>query len=630
MTRFVMCNHYLEFHVPSNQRFSKETLSLEAKWPHVLRYEKIVMNCRTPYQTWWGQKHFQWFRNNELIKETEDDSFTIESAEYSDEAPYRCELTIYYRKWVSNNLTITVSERFAKPVLMVEPAAEVFEGLHLTLTCTVQAARPSIRLHYLFYRGSDVLEAPPDHGNVYTINAAATDVSGNYSCEAIEMFFSLRKRSEGIHISVKQTFTIPKLTVHPEGQVFDGQWVKLVCSVEANMFQASLQYSFYRNGVPLQSPSDHSDYISESPRPADSGTYHCEVTDGKVWKCSNQLHLSIRRIPVSKPELIIQPGKKLVEGNIGSLICSVSKGSLPIYYHFYKGSSMELYWELSNSTELVYNIGSISRRDEGLYHCSVENGVTGHQHSEDIEITVIIPVTDAELISSTNGTEVHSGEWLVLWCRVREGTEPQFIWYRDNVPLRNDSGSYHVTANGGELAIHSFQRDDVGRYHCAAINKGSNNTIFNVTSDYIEFTLRARSYSMEITALLLSVLLFAGLIVLACFVHRRRHTGKPSTLSQPRRSQSSCERTAVSNLEYAVVGEAHNADNNIAELVYSEVTIKKRTKPNNSSAFSSDVKKDAQTDLDEYCITYATLNLSEPSQEEDGADGNVYANIPPK
>ncbi|XP_043539735.1 high affinity immunoglobulin gamma Fc receptor I-like isoform X6 [Chiloscyllium plagiosum] len=474
---------------------SKETLSLEAKWPHVLRYEKIVMNCRTPYQTWWGQKHFQWFRNNELIKETEDDSFTIESAEYSDEAPYRCELTIYYRKWVSNNLTITVSERFAKPVLMVEPAAEVFEGLHLTLTCTVQAARPSIRLHYLFYRGSDVLEAPPDHGNVYTINAAATDVSGNYSCEAIEMFFSLRKRSEGIHISVKQTFTIPKLTVHPEGQVFDGQWVKLVCSVEANMFQASLQYSFYRNGVPLQSPSDHSDYISESPRPADSGTYHCEVTDGKVWKCSNQLHLSIRRIPVSKPELIIQPGKKLVEGNIGSLICSVSKGSLPIYYHFYKGSSMELYWELSNSTELVYNIGSISRRDEGLYHCSVENGVTGHQHSEDIEITVI---------------------------------------------------------------------------------------------------------------------------------------RKPSTLSQPRRSQSSCERTAVSNLEYAVVGEAHNADNNIAELVYSEVTIKKRTKPNNSSAFSSDVKKDAQTDLDEYCITYATLNLSEPSQEEDGADGNVYANIPPK
>ncbi|GCC40910.1 hypothetical protein chiPu_0024575 [Chiloscyllium punctatum] len=68
---------------------------------------------------------------------------------------------------------------------------------------------------------------------------------------------------------------------------------------------------------------------------------------------------------------------------------------------------------------------------------------------------------------------------------------PQFVWYHDNTPLRNDSASYYVSADGGELVIHSFQRDEVGRYHCAAINKGANHTIFNVTSDYIEFTLRS-------------------------------------------------------------------------------------------------------------------------------------------
>ncbi|XP_048450404.1 platelet endothelial cell adhesion molecule-like, partial [Rhincodon typus] len=385
--------------------------------------------------------------------------------------------------------------RFAEPVLRVEPAAEVFEGVQVTLMCIAQTARPSIRLRYTFYRDGSALESAPDDGGVYTINAAAANVSGNYACEAIETTYGRRKRSDNVHLSVKQAFAVPKLTVHPEGQLVDGQRFKLMCSVEENLSEASLRYGFYRNGIPLQSPSDHSDYLSESARPADADTYHCEVTGSKVRKHSNQLHLSIRRIPVSKPELIIQPRNKLIEGGAGFLICSVSNGSLPIYYQFCKGSSMKLYWEHSNSTKLVYNIEGISRRDKGMYHCSVRNEVTGPLHSEEVEITVIVPVTDAALISHTNGTEIQPGDRLVLRCLVREGTEPQFIWYRDNVPLRNGSASSHLTADDGELIIHSFRRDNVGRYHCAAINKGTNGIIFNVTSDYIEFTLRGKSDS---------------------------------------------------------------------------------------------------------------------------------------
>ncbi|XP_060712974.1 platelet endothelial cell adhesion molecule-like [Hemiscyllium ocellatum] len=674
----------LFLNLASSLTVSKETLTLDANQQHALRYEKIVMNCRTPFLNLREHKRFQWYQNNKFIKETEDGSLTIGNAKHSDEASYRCELRMSYRKWVSNNLTITVSERFAKPVLTVGPAAEVFEGVPITLTCIVRAARPSVQLqysfyrenaaleaehhhgavytinaaaanfsgnyvcevietvhslrkrsnsihisvkqrfakpvlrvepaevfegleftltctvlaawpsvqlHYSFYRDSVALQTAPDHGSVYTINSAAANLSGNYTCEAINTVYGLMKRSNSIHISVKQAFAIPMLTVHPEGQLFDGQRIKMVCGIEEYPSQASLWYRFYRNEVPLQSPSDHSDYISESARPTDSG------------------------IPVSKPELIIQPRKDLIEGDPGYLICSVSNGSLPIYYQFYNSSSVELYGELSNNTELVYNIGPISRSDEGLYHCSVRNEVTGPQHSEDIEIAVIVPVTDAVLIFFINGTEIQSGDRLVLRCRVREGTKPQFVWYRDNTPLRNGSASYHVTADGGELVIHSFQRDDVGRYHCAAINKGANHTIFNVTSDYIEFTLRARGYSKEIVASLLPVLLLAGLIVLWYYFHWR------------------------------------DTGNSTADLVYSEVTIKKRTEAGKdlfssilrmyemglweisggkSIVFSSDGKKDSKTDPDDYCIAYATVDLSEPSQEEDGGDGNVYMNIPRK
>ncbi|XP_059498058.1 Fc receptor-like protein 3 isoform X1 [Stegostoma tigrinum] len=481
-----------------------------------LEGETLELNCQCQYYYWWTKQDFTFYRNGKKIHSmkstTDESSYHIKVKSTNDSGLYSCKID----GSESQHVHVQVQERFAKPVLRVEPAAEVFEGLRVTLTCIARRARRSIWLHYTFYRDGSALETAPDAGGVYTINAAAANVSGNYACEAIETNSDLRKRSDNVHLSVREAFAVPKLTVYPEGQLVDGQWFKLMCLVEENLSEASLRYGFYRNGIPIQSPSDHSNSIPEPARLADSGTYHCEVMGSKVRKRSNQLHLSIRRIPVSKPELVIQSGKELIEGDMASLICSVSNGSLPIYYQFYKGSSVELYWELSNSTKLVYNIETISRKDKGIYHCSVRNEVTGPLHSEDIEITVIVPVSDAVLIPRTNGTEIQPGDRLVLRCLVREGTEPQFIWYRDNVPLRNGSASSHVTADGGELVIHSFRRDSVGRYHCAAINTGTDGTIFNVTSDYIEFTLRGNSDSQ---------------------IRHRQSTGKGHSLHPVRASQ---------------------------------------------------------------------------------------------
>eukprot|EP00061_Rhincodon_typus_P005051 g24056.t1 len=72
----------------------------------------------------------------------------------------------------------------------------------VTLRCIDQTARPSIRLRYTFYRDGSPLETAPDDGGVYTINAAAVNFSGNYTCEAIETNYGLRKRSDNVHLSV--------------------------------------------------------------------------------------------------------------------------------------------------------------------------------------------------------------------------------------------------------------------------------------------------------------------------------------------------------------------------------------------------------------------------------------------
>ncbi|GCC21053.1 hypothetical protein chiPu_0019520 [Chiloscyllium punctatum] len=287
-----------------------------------LEGERLKLKCRNKYYIRW-KKDSCFYKNGVKIHavwlQGRESSYSIKVNSIDDSGLYSCKIG----GSESQNVKVQVRERFAKPVLRVEPAPEVFEGLLVTLTCTVPVAQPSVHLHYSFYRDGAAREAVPGHDSMYTINAATVNVSGNYACEAIETVHSLRKRSDSIHISIK------------------------------------------------------------------------------------------------------------------------------------------------------------------------------------------LPVTDAVLIYFINGTEIQSGDRLVLQCRVREGTEPQFLWYHDNMLLRNGSASYHVTADGGELVIHSFQRDNVGR------------------------------------------------------------TG----------SQPSGEAPADSNLEYAVVGAAHNAENTTADLIYSKVTIKKRKEP---------------------------------------------------
>ncbi|XP_067878189.1 Fc receptor-like protein 3 isoform X4 [Heterodontus francisci] len=501
------------------------SLSIQADPPTVFEGDVLILTCRYKYNSW--QKMFfkvEFYKDNSMIYSMQMTGrenllrIKVNSSEHS--GSYHCRA--YSRQ--SRRVHVHVHELFSKPTLTIEPGAEIFEGHKLTVTCSVETVQSNVWLQYIFYKNGEALNLNSPN-SFLRMEVASLDNSGPYRCEASAVRRDVKKESDAVSISVKQAFTKPTLRADTETQLFDGQQLKLVCLVEILDPTASLKYEFFKNGQTLNLSADHNHFIMEATRLDDSGIYLCEITtfNNEVKKLSNQVPVLVRQIAVSKPELVIRPGNKLMEGNKASLICAVSTGSTPITYVFYNVSNKELYREESNLTRITYEIGKINRSSEGNYSCSAANEATEPpRHSEFVAVSMIAPVAGALLTCNTNKTVISPRDRLVFHCQFKAGTAVHFDWYLNNQPLESTSDSYQINWDRSELIINSFQRGHGGRYHCVAINSGINERRFNATSNYIDITAAVQSPRTAITASVLSLLLIAALIALFIFKQRNK------------------------------------------------------------------------------------------------------------
>ncbi|XP_069783097.1 Fc receptor-like protein 2 isoform X4 [Narcine bancroftii] len=361
--------------------------------------DSLQLTCRC--KRCYGRKRFKFHKDGKSIKDLRINknsvTYRIQSAHLEDVGSYSCT----YEKSTSNQVDVNVRERFSKPVLRVEQEGEIFVSQPLAITCHVEKFDPGVRLTYIFYKDFKTLQ---DHSeiNYWNVGSALMDDSGTYSCAVLSMWRSLRKESNVVAITVKQIFSTPTLSAKPETQVREGQMLKLLCQVE--IFQAfPLRRTFYKGGNVLKL-SDAETYLIESVSwPHDSGVYQCEaaVRSRGVKKMSNEIVISVQGTPVSKPLLTIKPTMELLEGDKLLLICSVSNGSSPLTYIFYKDAQKELYREESNLTEVPFEMGNVNKSWEGKYSCAVGNKVSELRlKSELVEVTIIEQSRAATIIIS--------------------------------------------------------------------------------------------------------------------------------------------------------------------------------------------------------------------------------------
>ncbi|XP_041038320.1 Fc receptor-like protein 2 [Carcharodon carcharias] len=540
----------------------------------------------------------------------------------------------------SPHVYVTVQELFSTPTLTIGPATEIFEGQRLKLACRVAQKAGNIRLQYSFYRDGKPVNFEP-RSIRERLEATSLHVSGTYHCVAKAPKRGVQKSSAGVHISVKEAFSKPMLKVESGAHLLTGQRLKLTCVVQILRPSLSLRYTFSKDSQALSAAPEDSSYILEQARMDDSGVYICEATavDSKVKKLSNQVLVSVRRIPVSKPELIIQPGTKLIEGDTASITCSVSNGSSPITYTFHKNFNKELHSETTNLARITYGIIKVNKSSEGNYSCSVANDETEpFLQSNVVTVAVIVPVDGAILIWNTNSTEISAGDRFLLRCRVNVGTEPCFHWYFNSQKLEINSELYYLNSDGSELAVNSFQPRHGGRYQCVATNSGINGGIFNASSNLIHVALAAHSNTMAKATTALPLLLISAAIVALAFVKllkKRRGNAAGVCTSQGEgtgeRPGPSREETPTSDFGHPVARSSPSvADTETdADVFYAVVTVTKSTNAGTSGDTSrqNQPKQEGQADNS---VIYAALRhgKNEGNWRRDQLDeGDVYENL---
>ncbi|XP_038644614.1 hemicentin-1-like isoform X2 [Scyliorhinus canicula] len=540
-------------------------LSLQADPPVVLEGDYVKLTCR--HRTYYRSTYITFYngdtQRSRVFANNGEALHTFKVNGSNDSGFYYCKRY----NMQSRGVRIQVNELFSQPELNAD--AENIEGQYLSVECNVKTSHSAISFQYSFWKDNETVALNQVQKVMFKTSASLSD-SGLYHCEANALSRGVRKKSEDMYIYVKEAFSKP--TLSDNGQIFVGQQLNVTCEVQINSSRSSLRYVFFRSGQALNLPTIGKFYIVEQAQPDDSGTYLCEVTttERSVKKRSDPISVKIHPNPVSTPQLIIHPRSDAIEWETAWLSCSVPSGTPPINYRFYKEPSLDIYQQMSNLTSFTYEIGNVSRYDGGSYYCLAVNQATEHPlQSEQIVLSVIVPVAGASLASKDNLTVIAAGHRLVLQCVLKEGTTPRLLWYKDNLQLTNNSESYHLNAEGNELVVDSFEAHHGGRYHCVAINRGIDEMMFNTTSNYFEAALSVRSYSTEVTASVLPLLLIAGVIAIIGFKLRENKQGNSSKVLQPQsgtpeaRPQPASQELSPTNFEYAVIGSSLNRDNHV-------------------------------------------------------------------
>ncbi|XP_062890919.1 Fc receptor-like protein 5 [Mobula hypostoma] len=390
--------------VSVRELFSKPLLRID----HALEFlegELLTLDCFVETILYDVPLHYTFHKDFRVLNaNSEFHEMYIGALRLENSGSYFCEASsqqLDVRK-TSEEVFISVRELFSKPILEADYEAEIFEGDSLMLTCFVQMNSSNALLQYTFYKDDEALEGASDINQIWMETVSLQD-SGTYYCEANTLTQAVVKSSNEVFISVNQSFSKPTLRAESETQLFEGQILKLVCQVEV-FRPVTLAFAFYKDGAALNYFYDENFYVSRVSWLDDSGIYQCQVTAlrGVVKMMSDQLSISVRGIPVSKPVLTMSPTKELMEGGTALLNCTVTNGSKPITYIFLKDGEKELYREESNQTEIPYEIVNVNKILEGNYSCVVENAASELRlYSDFIKITVTVQSPATRISLST-------------------------------------------------------------------------------------------------------------------------------------------------------------------------------------------------------------------------------------
>ncbi|KAI4590452.1 hypothetical protein MJG53_001501, partial [Ovis ammon polii x Ovis aries] len=443
--------------------FSAANLILQAP-SDVFEEDSVVLRCQAKANI--VLNNMTLYKNGKILKilnKTSD--FRIHQASMKDSGEYYCSGVKDTHSVSSNKIQIVVQELFPSPVLRAS-STQPTEGHTVTLTCESQLSlqRPEGQLQFRFVKPSTMSEwrISPE----FQFSPIRRENSGSYWCEARRINSLVQKRSQELQIQVQEIVPDVRIHSHPEF-VFEGLELVLICSVSGVPRPTISWYKKQhrlRKDRELQTSSE-TEFKVPVVQNSDAGEYYCIARNSRFSIKSNSVIISVK-VPVSKPVLTFSsPGTRTFVGDKMSLQCEVQRGSLPIWFQFFREGVLLKKREAVSWITASYSFFLIAEHS-GNYYCTADNGF-GPQRSETMSLSVTVPVSQPVLTLSPPGTRTLVGNEVRLQCEVQRGSSPiQYQFFHEDVLLtkieatswRTKSYSFSVTAE------HS------GNYYCTADN----------------------------------------------------------------------------------------------------------------------------------------------------------------
>ncbi|EFN71841.1 Down syndrome cell adhesion molecule [Camponotus floridanus] len=366
------------------------------------------------------------------------------------------------------------------------------EGCNAVLSCT---AREDVKEHLTvtswFRDDAILLPGNTDTGGRFVVTsqgdlhiraARPEDGRATYSCLTLHALTSERRRSEPATLTVTEpTGSLgPRLMQRSEIAISaeSGSDVHLTCSAQGS---PPPQFTWYRdvNGhsIPVESFGRiqlWGDLMQIRRVDAqDAGRYVCRASN-HLGEQRAETHLSV----TSKLNARIQPRVQVVNsGETATMNCTVEGYPVESVEWLHDGVPVLTAQDtrIRLLAPLVLVIGSVGRRDKGMYQCLVRSDKENAQATAELKLGDTVPELQYTFIEQA----LRPGPPVSLRCSATGSPTPSFTWLLDGEPLsqiatghRYAIGQY-VDQSGdviSHLNISSAGTEDGGLYACVASN----------------------------------------------------------------------------------------------------------------------------------------------------------------
>ncbi|XP_017569065.1 leukocyte immunoglobulin-like receptor subfamily A member 3 [Pygocentrus nattereri] len=336
---------------------AKAVLSIKPD-KHVFRGEAVTLRCDIQ----WGRDtecKYSWYKEaNTLYSSSTTQEFRFSPAEESHSGNYTCsgeDIGNSGYSQSSDAVTLTVTG-LPRATLTVEPEGPVFSGESVTLKCEIQSHS---NWRYQWYKGSRRTAVSQSQTNTFTIRSAADQDQDQYWCRGERDYRPTSSQpSNTVTLTVKDTSPEVSLMVSPSrAQHFITDSLSLSCEGQSD--STGRRVRRYTHSEKVSDCSSGWGSVTGSTCSISSlstshtGVYWCESESGES---SNPVNISVTNGAV----ILDSPVHPMTEGDTLTLRC---------LYHDPKPSNLTAEFYKNGSLLQTQTIHTVSKSDEGLYHC---------------------------------------------------------------------------------------------------------------------------------------------------------------------------------------------------------------------------------------------------------------------